>query len=222
MQQPYNVTRQDIAIDLLHENPWNPNEMGDRVYEAEKESIRTYGMIDPILVRPHPAIEGEYQIIDGEHRRNSCRDLGYQFIPCDVIHNISEANAKKLTIILNETRGNAQKTELSRLLADIKLDLGDDLILGLPYDPAELDDLVQLGELSLDDLDDEESPEGSGEEDASKKDELIEFRAKVDQATFDRLQDSFNLLQEGGELPKNKALAWGQVLGRLVSDYLVS
>ncbi len=59
---------QTVEVGKLHPNPWNPNRQDARTFEAERESIRNYGFIDPVTVREHPTINGEFEIIDGEHR----------------------------------------------------------------------------------------------------------------------------------------------------------
>lgn len=134
-------------VSAIHPNPWNPNRMPPRVMEAERESIRAYGFIDPITVREHPRIDGEYEVIDGEHRWRAAQEEGYAELPLIVIPDLSDAAAKKLTVILNETRGEADVVLLGRLLADLGRDLPDDeLRLGLPYSVAELAQLREIGD----------------------------------------------------------------------------
>ena len=152
----------------IHPNPWNPNQMNPRQQDAVAESIETYGQVLEILVRPHPEIPGEYQIIDGEHRFNISGDTVY----CNVVENLSEADAKKLTVVMNETRGSADKISLARLLADLEPEFGDLAALnqGLPYEENELKELIALAAVDWEnfdsdfDNDPEESDDSSNEE----------------------------------------------------------
>lgn len=146
--EPLEVRRVPVAA--LHPNPWNPNKQDERTYAAERESIREHGFIDPVLVRPHPDHLGEWQIIDGEHRWRAAQDEGATEI--DIIPRaFTDTAAKKLTIILNETRGNADVALLGKLIADLSTELSpEDLRLGLPYSDAEMKHLLDVGKLDWD------------------------------------------------------------------------
>jgi len=144
-----------IPKSKLHPNPWNPNYMKPNQAKGVKESLQWVGQVLDLLVRPHPEIDGEYQIIDGEHRFNVIGDTVY----CTIIHGLSEAEAKKLTIVMNETRGEADKIELAQLLKDIWTDLGDDTGWALPYDETELTELVNLADVDWGVFDDDFTPD---------------------------------------------------------------
>ena len=141
----------NVNIEDVYPNPWNPNKQNQRTEEATVESIGKFGMIDPITVREHPEEKGKYQIIDGEHRQRACMNLGYKKIPVNVLSNINEEQAKKLTIIAIETRGNADNISLSELLNDLSKGMSvDDLLIGMPYYKKELEDLINLGDVEWD------------------------------------------------------------------------
>lgn len=58
-----------IPIDLLDPGPFQPRAAMDQTALAElADSIRTRGILQPLLVRPHPSAEGRFQIIAGERR----------------------------------------------------------------------------------------------------------------------------------------------------------
>lgn len=140
-----------VNADDLLPNPWNPNRMTGAMYEKARESIETYGFIDPLTVREIGY--DKYQIIDGEHRFNVGREIGMTEFPCVNLGLIDDARAKKLTIILNELHGQADPDRMGTLLQDILDDTSlDDLLVALPYDEAilsgflgrELPDLTPL------------------------------------------------------------------------------
>lgn len=154
----------ELAIEHLlladvEPNPWNPNKQNERQYQAEIESILDNGFISPILVRK---VDKGYQIIDGEHRwkaladitergltgKNNISDLVNEKTIPAVVLNISDAQAKKLTIVMNETRGQADLAELGALLAEICLDLGDTLSIGLPYTEAQMKELMSIADFN--------------------------------------------------------------------------
>ncbi len=145
----YKTENITLIMDDIRPNTWNPNKMDKATFEAEKESLMAYGMVSPIIVRKCLDEEG-YEIIDGEHRYTIWYEMGNKEIPCVLVHGLSDKDAKKLTIILNETKGNPNKIELGKLLQDLKLDFGDDLKLGLPFSDDYMKDLMDFGEIDWD------------------------------------------------------------------------
>ena len=141
-----------LKINKVEPNPWNPNVQNEQQFNAEIESISNNGFLAPILVR---AIDDHYQIIDGEHRLKALKEIiekkieGKRNVPDlvklgqipAIVIDVDDANAKKLTIIMNETRGRADFAKLGALLAEIKVDLPDDLAVGLPYTETQLNEL---------------------------------------------------------------------------------
>lgn len=143
--QPYRVERALlVSVDKIEPNPWNPNQMSPLVRKAQSESLYEFGYIDNCLVRPHPGKEGFYQILDGEHRYRDCVEKGYQELHVDVLHGISDAQAKRLTILMNETKGNPDQKKLAQLIAEIQLDVPDleDLRKGLAFETSQLNAMV--------------------------------------------------------------------------------
>lgn len=149
-----------VDINELHPNPWNPNEQTARQYEAEIESLKTYGFVQPIIARENPDGEG-FQIIDGEHRYKAMRQMmeSEAVIEGDlsplieskkvpvVVVDLDDESAMKLTIIMNETRGEANTNKLSDLLAELSQSLDfNELMNGLPYSEQELKELVEIGD----------------------------------------------------------------------------
>jgi hypothetical protein len=122
-----------VWLDEVTFNAWNPNRMDGWMYARAVESIETFGMIDPILVRELP--NGNYEVIDGEHRAKACLDLE-QPIPAHSVGIIPDALAKKMTIALNEVHGTASPIEMGKLLDDLLTSMPlDDLLEGLPFSP---------------------------------------------------------------------------------------
>lgn len=132
-----------VPVDLIDRNPWNPNVQSETVKRATGESLTRYGFVEPVLLRPHPNDPGRFQIVNGEHRHAQAAELGYSTIPA-VVRDLSDDDAKKLTIILNETTGDADVVLLGQLLAELQL--LDDFKIGLPYTDMELEHLLQVAD----------------------------------------------------------------------------
>lgn len=69
------------------------------MYDDEKrsdmtESIRKYGVMQPIIVRPDTHEPGKYEILAGNNRFRCSRDAGRETIPAVIKENLSEEDAK--------------------------------------------------------------------------------------------------------------------------------
>ena len=205
-----------IPKSLLDPNPWNPNKTKPRQQKAIAESLKTYSQIIDIIVRPNG---DRYQIIDGEHRYDELTEDVY----VTVLHGLSDADAKKLTIIMNETRGEADKIELAQLLADLSNELrGDELLNALPYEQNELDELVKLAEVDWDNFnnsEDDQQPDFKGDGDPTE-DEFTKLYIVIPKEALLVADQAYELISQQRELNKNKDIAWGQVLESLAADYI--
>lgn len=194
----------------LIENNYNPNKTTEVQQNAIAQSLNLYGQLTSVLVRPHPTESGKYLIIDGEHRSKVLTDDVY----VDVIHDLSEADARKLTIIMNETRGSADETELSSLLASLGDEMSlDELSIGLPYDETELQDIIKLANIGWVDLIDVR--------DKPKDDESWEkLTFKMPESALGVFQQAINLIRSMDDLHSDDAIALGQVIERLAADFI--
>ena len=72
-----------LAVDEIHANPRQPR----RRFEPEAhaglaESIRSQGVVQPLLVRPRAS--GGYELIAGERRWRAAREAGLETVPAVV------------------------------------------------------------------------------------------------------------------------------------------
>jgi ParB family chromosome partitioning protein len=72
----------DIPIESIEPNPWNPRTtFEDMAMQELVDSIKRFGVLQPICVRPHPTKKGKYQIVYGQRRWVACKKLGLKTIP---------------------------------------------------------------------------------------------------------------------------------------------
>ena len=112
-----------IPVDLIEPNPYQPRMSFDN--EAMKElceSIRTFGLIQPITVRRKG--DGKYQIISGERRYRASILAGMDMIPA-YIRDASEQGMLEMAIVENIQRENLDPIEVAmsyqRLMDECRL-----------------------------------------------------------------------------------------------------
>jgi len=86
-----------------------------------KEQIKAAGgVLEPIIVRPHPSIEVAYEIIAGERRWRAAKDLfGEDYDMPIVIRDATDAEARALGIIENHARDDPSEIEEAKGACDL-------------------------------------------------------------------------------------------------------
>ena len=93
---------QRILINNIRPNPFQPRKSFDAVkIEELAQSVRTYGLLQPILVRRDK--NGQFQLIAGERRLKACKSLEWTHIPA-VIKDLSDSAMATIALIENLQR----------------------------------------------------------------------------------------------------------------------
>jgi len=106
-----------VPIDNLRPNDWNPNAQSSFIFKKEKKSIQQFGFVDPVTVRK--VGKKSWEIIDGEHRWKAASELGFDNIPIIDLGEMSDNDAKALTLLLNELRGEADPLALAGIVVEL-------------------------------------------------------------------------------------------------------
>ena len=100
-----------IPVDMIEPNPFQPRMSFDQEALQElSESIRTFGLIQPITVRKKSA--DRYQIISGERRFKACRLAGMDMVPA-YIRDASDQGMLEMAIVENIQRENLDPIEVA-------------------------------------------------------------------------------------------------------------
>jgi len=113
-----------ISLSKLRDHPRNSNVMRPELLNKLKAHIRATGRYPPLIVRPHPEQPGEWQLLDGHHRRHALAELGYAEAAC-VPWDVGDDEALVLLATLNRLQGADDPRKRSALLAELKRRLGD-------------------------------------------------------------------------------------------------
>jgi ParB family chromosome partitioning protein len=104
----------EIPIELIHRNPGQPRQHFSEAEIAElEESIRTSGVLQPILVRPSPRNPGEFEIVAGERRWRAAQRAGIGVIPA-LVRQMDDDRAYEIAIVENVQREDLNAMEEAR------------------------------------------------------------------------------------------------------------
>ena len=77
---------------------YNPRQISSKQYKDLKESIKKFGLVDPIIVNK------DNTVIGGHQRLKICKDLKYVDVDC-VVLDLSKEEERELNIRLNKNTG---------------------------------------------------------------------------------------------------------------------
>lgn len=130
-----------ISINQIAPNAYNPNIVSGDIMAKLRAEIAQKGLCEPIIVRSRG--DG-YEIVDGYHRWQICRDLGFKDVPC-VVQDYSDTEAKIKTLQLNYMRGSAVPIKLASLIHELNREIKlEDLAKRLPYEEPQMLDTLEL------------------------------------------------------------------------------
>ncbi|MGZ4290282.1 MAG: ParB N-terminal domain-containing protein, partial [Gaiellaceae bacterium] len=91
-----------IPVDQIHPNPNQPRkEFDGEGVSGLAESIRSQGLIQPVVVRPR--VQGGYELIAGERRWRASREAGVATVPA-VIRDADDRDTLLLGLVENVAR----------------------------------------------------------------------------------------------------------------------
>ncbi len=92
----------EIAIDQIVPDPEQPRkQFEDKRLEELQKSVRSLGMIHPLVVRQHPAAPEKYMIVVGERRWRAAAAAGHGGVDCTVRNDLTEQEARELQLTEN-------------------------------------------------------------------------------------------------------------------------
>ncbi len=93
-----------IKVNLLESNPYQPRKTFPEAALAELATdIREHGVLQPLLVRPHPTEKGHYQIVAGERRWRAAKETSLTEVPC-IERAMGDDEMERLALVENVQR----------------------------------------------------------------------------------------------------------------------
>ena len=115
---PANGVR-EIPIELIHRNPEQPRRHFPDAEIAELESsIRSQGILQPILVRPSPRTPGDFEIVAGERRWRAAQKAGLAIVPA-LVRALDDDHAFEIAVIENVQREDLNAMEEAQAYASL-------------------------------------------------------------------------------------------------------
>jgi ParB family chromosome partitioning protein len=103
-------------LSQVQANSWNCNYMGEKEREALKQRLNTHGpkAMEPLIVRQ--ISDGNYEIVDGEHRWKIAQELGWDTIEVFVLDIPDDLTAKTYCVSSSLLRGHTNWFKLATVV----------------------------------------------------------------------------------------------------------
>jgi len=101
----------ELPIEWINSGPWQPRRRFDTESLSElAESIRSKGLVQPVLVRPRAGTSNRYELIAGERRWRAAQMAQLHAIPA-IIRHLEDEEAYELALIENVQRADLSAVE---------------------------------------------------------------------------------------------------------------
>lgn len=111
----------EVPLERLVAADWNANRMPRKLLGKLKRSIERFGIVEPLVVRPHPDGSERLEVLSGNQRLQVYSQLALLLVPV-VIVELADGHARLLAQTLNRTRGSddprAYAAVLEQMLAE--------------------------------------------------------------------------------------------------------
>jgi ParB family chromosome partitioning protein len=116
-----------LPVETIHANPRQPRKRFDHeATSALADSIRSQGLVQPVVVRPRP--DGGFELIAGERRWRAAREAGVPTVPA-LVREADDRDSLLLGLVENVAREELSAVEEARayalLMDDFGLSLGE-------------------------------------------------------------------------------------------------
>lgn len=111
------IDMQEMNINEINEAAYNPRKKlkaGDTAYESLKQSILTFGYIDPLIYNKRTG-----RLVGGHQRLQILKDLGEERVQVSVV-DLDEINEKDLNIRLNNVKGEFDQDSLAAVVQELE------------------------------------------------------------------------------------------------------
>lgn len=133
----------NVSINQLNPAPYNPRKWSEEATTQLTESIKKFGLVDPILV--NSAVERKDVVIGGHFRLKVARNLGFTEVPVIYIDLPDIEREKELNIRLNKNLGEFDYSLLAEFSESLLNDIG--------FSSEELDDIFNVSDTNDDTFD---------------------------------------------------------------------
>ncbi len=119
-----NIKTTEVSIKELITPKWNPRHWGEQQTENLKESIKRFGLVDPIIVNSNPYRQNS--VIGGNFRLHIAKQLGFKTVPVVYIDIPTLEKEKELNLRLNANTGEWDYDLLRNFETELLTDVGFD------------------------------------------------------------------------------------------------
>ena len=101
----------EIPVEWINVGPWQPRRRFDKAGLDElAASIRKNGIVQPILLRPHPDLKSRFQLVAGERRWRASQLAKTHEVPA-IIRDLTDAECYEIALIENIQRSDLSAIE---------------------------------------------------------------------------------------------------------------
>lgn len=156
---------QPIDITKLVKAPWNYKEEDDFMSKQLVGNLKQNGQVENILVRELD--DGQFEVVNGNHRYDAMKELGFEVVMTYNLGKISLAAAKRIAVATNETKFKSDPYKFAQLMNELQTEFSiESLQEDMPFSANEIENFKQLSEFNWEGTNRENNSDSSNETEA--------------------------------------------------------
>lgn len=156
-----------LDLDQLVKADWNYKEQDEKMDIKLKNNLIRNNQIEILLVREHG--DDKYEVVNGNHRYDVMKDIGYLKVWCYNLGKISDEEAKRIAIETNETKYAVNHQIMAKLIKELGMAYSmEELMESLPYTQEEVENYMQMHDFDWEDYE-KQSTDSVASDDKVKK-----------------------------------------------------
>lgn len=108
-----------FPLGKIHKSKYNHRKLRNKKADAElADSVRAVGVVQPLVLRPHPTKAGEFELVCGERRYDAAAAAGLTEVPGDV-RAYTDEQAREVQLVENLQRNDVHPLEEAQGYAEL-------------------------------------------------------------------------------------------------------
>ena len=108
-----------VSVNDISPNPFQPRQQFDNTSLTRlSQSIKTDGILQPLMVRPSKSAETPFELIAGERRWRAAQEVGLQTVPV-IIRDLSDRESAEIALIENLQREDLNPIERAEAFSQL-------------------------------------------------------------------------------------------------------
>lgn len=133
----------ELSVSKLSKAPWNYKKEDEFLQHQLQENLKKNGQLENVIVREMP--DKTYEVVNGNHRYEAIKTMGWKKIIAYNLGKISESEAQRIAVVTNETKFQTDQVKLAGLMKQLQEEYSaSELAKDMPWTEEQISNFAKL------------------------------------------------------------------------------